>query len=115
MIGEIRDKETAEEAVHAAMTGHIVFSTLHTNSAASALPRFWTLAWSLFNSLHHKRGYGPEAGAGNLQRLPGAVKAGRRDFGNLSKQFHMEKLIAGFNPARRGAGQNQKHKGTEVL
>ncbi len=39
MIGEIRDKETAEEAVHAAMTGHIVFSTLHTNNAASALPR----------------------------------------------------------------------------
>ncbi|PIR96096.1 MAG: hypothetical protein COT92_02945 [Candidatus Doudnabacteria bacterium CG10_big_fil_rev_8_21_14_0_10_42_18] len=39
MIGEIRDKETAEEAVHAAMTGHIVFSTLHTNNAAAALPR----------------------------------------------------------------------------
>ena len=39
MIGEIRDKETAEEAVHAAMTGHIVFSTLHTNTASGALPR----------------------------------------------------------------------------
>jgi type IV pilus assembly protein PilB len=39
MIGEIRDKETAEEAVHAAMTGHIVLSTLHTNTSAGALPR----------------------------------------------------------------------------
>jgi type IV pilus assembly protein PilB len=39
MIGEIRDAETAEEAMHAAMTGHIVLSTLHTNSAAGALPR----------------------------------------------------------------------------
>jgi type IV pilus assembly protein PilB len=39
MIGEIRDAETAEEAVHAAMTGHIVLSTLHTNSAAGAPPR----------------------------------------------------------------------------
>lgn len=39
MIGEIRDKETAEEAMHAAMTGHIVLSTLHTNSSAGALPR----------------------------------------------------------------------------
>lgn len=39
MIGEIRDFETAEEAVHAAMTGHIVLSTLHTNSAAGAIPR----------------------------------------------------------------------------
>jgi type IV pilus assembly protein PilB len=39
MIGEIRDQETAEEAVHAALTGHIVLSTLHTNNAAGALPR----------------------------------------------------------------------------
>ena len=39
MIGEIRDQETAEEAVHAAMTGHIVLSTLHTNNAAGAVPR----------------------------------------------------------------------------
>ncbi len=39
MIGEIRDNETAEEAIHAAMTGHVVLSTLHTNSAAGALPR----------------------------------------------------------------------------
>lgn len=39
MIGEIRDQETAEEAMHAAMTGHIVLSTLHTNSSSAAPPR----------------------------------------------------------------------------
>lgn len=39
MVGEIRDGETAELAVHAALTGHIVLSTLHTNSAVGALPR----------------------------------------------------------------------------
>ncbi len=39
MVGEIRDEETAELAVQAALTGHLVFSTLHTNSAAGALPR----------------------------------------------------------------------------
>jgi len=39
MIGEIRDSETAELAIHAALTGHLVFSTLHTNSAISAIPR----------------------------------------------------------------------------
>jgi type IV pilus assembly protein PilB len=39
MVGEIRDKETLEIAIHAAMTGHLVLSTLHTNSAAGALPR----------------------------------------------------------------------------
>ncbi|MGM0472485.1 MAG: type II secretion system ATPase GspE [Bacillota bacterium] len=39
MVGEIRDKETAEIAIHAALTGHLVLSTLHTNDAAGALTR----------------------------------------------------------------------------
>ncbi|MDD5749169.1 MAG: GspE/PulE family protein [Patescibacteria group bacterium] len=39
MVGEIRDKETAGIAVNSAMTGHLVLSTLHTNDAATALPR----------------------------------------------------------------------------
>ena len=39
MVGEIRDKETANLAVQAALTGHLVFSTLHTNNAATCLPR----------------------------------------------------------------------------
>lgn len=39
MVGEIRDRETATLAVQAALTGHLVFSTLHTNSAAGILPR----------------------------------------------------------------------------
>lgn len=39
MVGEIRDQETASLAVQASLTGHLVFSTLHTNSAAGALPR----------------------------------------------------------------------------
>lgn len=43
MVGEIRDGETASIAVNAALTGHLVFSTLHTNSAAGAFPRFMEL------------------------------------------------------------------------
>ena len=39
MVGEIRDSETAEIAMHAALTGHLVFSTLHTNDAAGTIPR----------------------------------------------------------------------------
>jgi type IV pilus assembly protein PilB len=39
MVGEIRDAETAELAVHAALTGHLMFSTLHTNTAIGAMPR----------------------------------------------------------------------------
>lgn len=40
MVGEIRDKETAQISIHAALTGHLVLSTLHTNDACGALPRF---------------------------------------------------------------------------
>ena len=40
VIGEIRDKETAEIAVESALTGHKVISTIHTNSASAAIPRF---------------------------------------------------------------------------
>jgi type IV pilus assembly protein PilB len=94
MIGEIRDKETAEEAVHAAMTGHIVFSTLHTNDAASALPRLLDigvepyLIASTINAVLAQR----------LVRVickdcqkpvtldDAAIEA-------LSKQFHLEKLL----------------------
>ncbi|MEK7621972.1 MAG: GspE/PulE family protein [Patescibacteria group bacterium] len=39
MVGEIRDRETANLAINAALTGHLVLSTLHTNSAATAIPR----------------------------------------------------------------------------
>ena len=40
MVGEIRDLETAEVAIQAALTGHLMLTTIHTNSAAGAIPRF---------------------------------------------------------------------------
>jgi type IV pilus assembly protein PilB len=43
LVGEIRDKETANTAIDAALTGHLVFSTLHTNSALGAVPRLLDL------------------------------------------------------------------------
>ena len=52
-IGEIRDKETAEIAVQAALTGHLVFATLHTGSIAQAVLRMYDLGASprLVNSV----------------------------------------------------------------
>ena len=43
MVGEIRDEETAMMAIQSALTGHLVFSTLHTNDAASAVTRLMDL------------------------------------------------------------------------
>lgn len=43
MVGEIRDGETADIAIQAALTGHLVISTIHTNSAAGAIPRFLSM------------------------------------------------------------------------
>jgi len=46
MVGEIRDYETAEIGVKAALTGHLVLSTLHTNDAPSTISRLLNMAWS---------------------------------------------------------------------
>lgn len=48
MVGEIRDRETTELAVQAALTGHLVFSTVHTNTAAGAVPRLLDLGAPAF-------------------------------------------------------------------
>lgn len=48
MVGEIRDGETATVAIHAALTGHLVLSTLHTNDAPTAIPRFLDLGSEAF-------------------------------------------------------------------
>jgi type IV pilus assembly protein PilB len=94
MIGEIRDKETAEEAVHAAMTGHVVFSTLHTNTAAGALPRLLDigvepyLIASTINAVLAQR-----LVRGICKDCQVEFKLDDAAVESLSKQFHMEKLL----------------------
>jgi type IV pilus assembly protein PilB len=48
MVGEIRDLETADIAINASLTGHLVISTLHTNSASAAIPRFLAMGVKSF-------------------------------------------------------------------
>lgn len=48
LVGEIRDRETTQLAIQAALTGHLVFSTLHTNDAATAIPRLIDLGAEVF-------------------------------------------------------------------
>ena len=79
MVGEIRDLETAQIAVQAALTGHLVLSTLHTNSAAATITRLRDMG--LEDYLHHRRAArraGAAAGAQALPRLPaGSGRAAR--------------------------------------
>jgi type IV pilus assembly protein PilB len=49
MVGEIRDLETAEIAIKAAQTGHLVLSTLHTNSASETITRLLNMGVPAFN------------------------------------------------------------------
>ncbi len=94
MIGEIRDKETAEEAVHAAMTGHVVFSTLHTNNAAGALPRLLDIGVEPYL-------IASTVNAVLAQRLVRSIcpeckteyKLDTVMLETLAKEFHLEKLI----------------------
>lgn len=94
MIGEIRDQETAEEAVHAAMTGHIVLSTLHTNSSAGALPRLTDIgveAYLIASTVNAVMG----------QRLVRIIcpdcktsdKINKETVATLQKEFDLEKLM----------------------
>jgi len=48
LVGEIRDQETTDLAIQASLTGHLVFSTLHTSSASGALPRLTDLGAETF-------------------------------------------------------------------
>ena len=80
MVGEIRDGETADLAVQAALTGHLVFSTLHTNNAATCLPRLLDMGVEPFLIASTVRAV---VGQRLVRRLcvdcREAVRAGRRD------------------------------------
>ncbi len=94
MVGEIRDKETAEIASHAAMTGHLVLSTLHTNDAPGALPRLTEMGVANFLV----------ASTTNLiiaQRLvrkicPHCIQSytlTKKEVEDLGKQFNLEDIV----------------------
>ena len=82
MVGEIRDKETAQLAVQAALTGHLVFSTLHTNNAGGVIPRLidmgvdpYLIAPTLILAIAQRLvGTFPEGGGGKPIPVEGSIK-----------------------------------------
>ena len=74
MVGEIRDAETANIAIHAALTGHLVLTTLHTETAAAAVPRLLDLGVEGFLlKIDVARGHRAAAGARPLRSLQDAA------------------------------------------
>ncbi len=76
LIGEIRDRETAEIAIQASLTGHLVFSTLHTNDAASAVTRLVDIGVAPYKIATAVKGVLAQR---LVRRLCGCSSASRRD------------------------------------
>ena len=98
MVGEIRDKETAQLAVQAALTGHLVFSTLHTNNSAGVIPRLidmgvdpYLIAPTLILAVAQRLvGLLPE-GSGEAMKVEGSTKMMMdRMFADLPDQYRKE-------------------------
>lgn len=98
MVGEIRDKETAQLAVQAALTGHLVFSTLHTNNSAGVIPRLidmgvdpYLIAPTLILSMGQRLVGKLCPGGGEAVKIDGSIKAQiDRTFADLPLEFRKE-------------------------
>jgi type IV pilus assembly protein PilB len=98
MVGEIRDKETAQLAVQAALTGHLVLSTLHTNTAIGAIPRLvdmgidpYLIAPTLILTMAQRLVSKICPGGGKLVPVEGALKVMiDREFQDLPPEFRKE-------------------------
>ncbi len=111
MVGEIRDKETAQLAVQAALTGHLVFSTLHTNNAAGVIPRLidmgvdpYLIAPTLIIAIAQRLvGTFPNTNSGKPMPVEGSIKMMiDKQFADLPDQFKKDIPFAdkvyGINP-----------------
>ena len=112
MVGEIRDQETAEVAIQAALTGHMVFSTLHTNTAIGAIERLQDLGAEPFLIKASLRGV---LGQRLLRRLCSNCSQPLQDPSMISlarKRLQAEGLDAGSSDFRQAAGcEHCSHSG----
>ena len=112
MVGEMRDHETAATGVEASLTGHLVFSTLHTNSAPETITRLLDMEIDPFNFAGRAaRDPGPAPGADPLQGLQGGLRRRRQEeFAELMEGYGLEPLGPAGRPllARRSGSTGRR-------
>ena len=94
MVGEIRDSETAALAINAALTGHLVLSTLHTNSAAGAVPRFIDMGAEPFLLVSTLRVIIAQRLVRKLCKTKEEYRLSRAELTELQKHADLPKLLA---------------------
>ena len=99
MVGEIRDLETAQMAVQASLTGHLVLSTLHTNDAPSAITRLLDLGVPHYLILHPHRHPGPAPGAYPVPALQGGARSGCARVGRVDHRWRLPPPEHAYAPA----------------
>lgn len=93
MVGEIRDNETASLAVNAALTGHLVLSTLHTNSAAGALPRLLDMEVEPFLIASTVNVIIAQRLVRRLCRVKKAYKLSKEEFSALGEEVDLDRVL----------------------
>ncbi len=93
MVGEIRDGETASLGINAALTGHLVLSTLHTNSAAGAFPRFIDMGAEPFLIVSTVNVVVAQRLVRKLENAKEKYNLSKDEIRNLSKSADMERLL----------------------
>ncbi len=94
MVGEIRDAETAALAVNAALTGHLVLSTLHTNSAAGAIPRMLDMGVESFLLVSTVNIVIGQRLVRRLTDTKEQIKLSKDEFAELEKLADMDRVLA---------------------
>ncbi|MEK7120467.1 MAG: GspE/PulE family protein, partial [Patescibacteria group bacterium] len=93
MVGEIRDKETASLAINAALTGHLVLSTLHTNSAAGTMPRLIDMGAESFLIVSTIKVIIGQRLVRKLSKDVDKYFLNKAEIANLSKQIDLERVL----------------------
>jgi type II secretory ATPase GspE/PulE/Tfp pilus assembly ATPase PilB-like protein len=105
MVGEIRDLETADTAIQAALTGHLILSTIHTNNAAGAIPRFLSMGVKPFLLAPALRAV---IGQRLVRRLCSACK--KTSALTPEWQERVEEVIASMNDEVKKIVSSKKHE-----